>query len=97
MQELAYRRRTLHPQRRLVIAVFYAAARFRKKENAVSLGEVIKIRRAVFGRFAGGKDYEVGTFFGNLRKYRPARRQKKPAAESFSTILKRFPQLRAFG
>ena len=59
-----------------VIAPFHGTAAVRQEKYAITFHQIIQICTAVFSRFPGGKDDEMGSFFRNLGEDEPTGRQK---------------------
>ena len=75
--------RALDTEGGFVIASFDGAAAVRQEEDAVAFHQIIQVGAAIFRRFPGRKDDEMGSFIRNLGEDEPTGRQKQPAAECF--------------
>ena len=68
--------RALDAERGFVIASFDGAAAVRQEEDAVAFHQIIQVGAAIFRRFPGGKDDEMGSFIRDLGEDEPTGRQK---------------------
>ena len=57
---------TLHTEGGFVVAPFDGAAAVGKEENGIAFHQIIQVGTAIFGRFPGWKDDEMGSFFRRL-------------------------------
>lgn len=86
----------LHPQSRLIIALFYIFSGMRQKKNFVAVYDMIKVRRAVFRAFLIGQNDKVQAVKAGLTGHEPTGGQRKIGTGQRISLRKFFPDLSYF-